>query len=65
MHMLYMYGYGRAKGHTWKSQRTTYKSQFSPSTMWVLGIELKKSGLTTSIVSLLSNPAGPKQNHLI
>lgn len=46
------------------SQRTGW-SLFPPSTMWVLGIELKKSGLTTSIVSLLSNPAGPKQNHLI
>lgn len=30
-------------------QKTTYESQFSPSTMWLLGMELRSSDLDTSV----------------
>lgn len=31
--------------HTWRPERTTWRSWFSPFTMWLPGIELKFSGL--------------------
>lgn len=33
---------------TYRGQRTTYGSQFSPSTTWILGIKLKPSSLAAS-----------------
>lgn len=30
-------------------QKTIYESQFSPSTMWLLGMELRSSDLDTSV----------------
>lgn len=34
--------------HTYEGQRTSFRSQFFASTMWVLGLELGLSGLLTS-----------------
>lgn len=46
--------------HTYGSQRATCWSQFSPSAMWVLGIQLESSGLAqvSFCIELFSSP-GP------
>lgn len=35
--------------HVWESQRKTYRSCFSPTTVWIPGIELRLSGLVENI----------------
>lgn len=35
--------------HVWESQRKTYRSCFSPTTIWIPGIERRLSGLVANI----------------
>lgn len=55
-----VYVYIHAKRHMCKPQRTTCRSQFCPSTLWIPGIELKWSGLTVSVIYLWSHLTSPQ-----
>lgn len=49
LHVFIYGGRGDVCHGTFRSQRTTFRSQFPPSTMWLLGTKLRQPGLVVSI----------------
>ena len=67
--LLRIYGHSRRPRYVCVSQRTTCRSQFSPSTSWVPGIKLKSISLGDKCLYPLYNLTDPqpcfKKSHVI
>jgi hypothetical protein len=57
---VYCIGYRVNIQHECGSQRTTWRSTFSPFTMWISGVELGSSGLAASVLTHLPLSLLPK-----